>query len=297
MEATETGVRDARVRRVLLVTLGLNCLVAGAKILYGYYIASVGITADGFHSLFDGVSNVVGLAGLWLASRPADEDHPYGHKKYETLATIAISVMMILTSLEILKRAFASLAGGRGPHVSAEAFILMSATLSVNVFVAWYESREGEALASDFLLADASHTRSDIYTTLSVIAGLAGVSLGFPILDPLVALAITVLIARMGFGILKSASDILVDRVMIDSDRICEIAEGVAGVRGCHNIRTRGRADAVYVDLHVFVDREIRTDVAHGIVHEVIDRIKEALPEVADVVVHVEPFNPGQRSG
>lgn len=296
MKATDAGTRDSRVRRVLLVTLGLNCLVAGTKILYGYHIESVGVTADGFHSLFDGVSNLVGLVGLWLASRPADEDHPYGHKKYETLATIAISVMMLLTSLEILKRAFSSLAGGLAPTVSVDAFVLMCATLSVNLFVAWYESMEGKALSSDFLLADAGHTKSDIYITLSVIAGLAGVKLGFPILDPLVALLITVMIARIGFGILKSASDILVDRIIIDSDRICRIAESVEGVRGCHNIRTRGRTDCVYVDLHVFVDRQTRTDVAHGIVHQVIDRIKEAFPEVADVVVHVEPYNANRSS-
>jgi len=291
--------RDPRaVRRVLLVTLVLNTLVAAAKIAYGYLGRSVGITADGFHSLFDGASNVIGLVALWIAAHPPDADHPYGHRKYETLSTIAVSVMMLMTSLEILKRALASLRAELAPpETGAAAFAVMGGTLVVNLFVSRYEERMGEALGSDFLKADARHTRSDVYTTVSVMGGLVGVRLGWPLLDPLVALFITGVIARMGFGILRNASEILVDAGVIEDERIRGIVLGVEGVRGCHRIRTRGRPDAVHVDLHVFVDGETRTDVAHEIVHAVIARLREVLPEVVDVVVHVEPYRDAGAGG
>lgn len=285
--------RADRVRRVLFLTLVLNTLVAAAKIVTGYAIRSVGMTADGFHSLFDGASNVVGLLGIWVASKPPDPEHPYGHKKYETLSTIAISLMMLLTAVEVLKRALAGLRfGAEPPEITSTAFGVMGVTLTINIFVSFYEERKGRELKSDFLLADARHTRSDIYTSLSVIGGLIGVRLGLPLLDPLVALLITVLIGRMGMEILRSASDILVDSVALDRQRLRRIVLGVDGVKGCHRIRTRGRRDAIHVDLHVFVDPALRTDRAHEIVHAVIARIRSEIPEVIDVVVHVEPYRP-----
>jgi len=288
------GTRTVKqVRRVLLITLALNTMVAAAKIVTGYLIRSVGMTADGFHSLFDGASNVVGLLGIWIASKPPDPEHPYGHKKYETLSTIAISLMMLLTAVEVLQRAVASLrSGAEPPEITTTAFVVMGITLIINIFVSLYEERKGREFGSDFLLADARHTRSDIYTSLSVIGGFIGVRLGLPILDPLVALFITALIGRMGMEILRSASDILVDSVVLDRERIRAIVIGVDGVRGCHRIRTRGRRDAVHVDLHVFVDPALRTDAAHAIVHKVIARIRSEIPEVIDAIVHVEPYRP-----
>lgn len=281
--------KSRKIRKVLLLTLGLNAGVAAAKIAYGYLIGSISMTADGFHSFFDGASNVIGLAGIWMASRPPDENHAYGHKKYETLSTVAISVMMFLTSIEILKRVFQNLSGAKGPEVEPGGFVVMIVTLFVNIGVSRYERRRGVELGSDFLLADAMHTKSDIYTTLAVIASLIGARMGYPALDPLAAVFITVMIGRMGYEILRSASDILTDAVAFDSDLICRAALGVDGVIDCHEVRTRGRKDHVHVDLHVIVSRDMTTGAAHDVAHAVADRLKATFPELADVVVHIEP--------
>jgi len=283
--------RTERVRQVLRRTLVLNVAVSGVKVGYGFFIGSVSMTADGFHSLFDGVSNVVGLLALWISTKPPDRDHPYGHRKYETLSTVIISFMMFITSFSILKQAISGLAGGNPPRVNPETYVVVLLTLLVNLWVAWYEGRKGRELKSEFLVADAMHTRSDIFATLGVLASLIGVQLGVVILDPVMAFVITILIARMGFEVLKSASHILVDSVALDEERIRSIVSTVDGVMGCHAIRTRGRGDQIWLDLHVFVSPELRTDLAHQRVHLVIAAIKAAIPEVADVVVHVEPYD------
>jgi len=283
--------RTEQVRRVLYQTLFLNLAVSSAKVAYGFVIGSVSMTADGFHSMFDGASNIIGLVGLWISSKPPDEDHPYGHKKYETLATVAIAVMMFLTSFSILKETTSEFLGRSAPRVTETAFGVMVVTLVVNLWVARYERRKGKELRSNLLLADAMHTRSDIYATLAVLVSLLGVRLGWPFVDPVVALVITVMIARMGFLVLKSASHILVDTVVLDESRVRTVVSGVNGVMGCHAVRTRGREDQIWIDLHILVAPELRTDLAHELVHRVIEAIKESIPEVADVVVHVEPFD------
>lgn len=281
--------KNRQIRKVLLLTLGLNAGVAAAKIVYGYLIGSISMTADGFHSFFDGASNIIGLVGIWIASRPPDENHAYGHKKYETLSTIAISVMMFLTAIEILKRVFQNLSGAKGPEVEAGGFAVMIVTLFVNICVSRYERKKGIELGSDFLVADAMHTKSDIYTTLTVIASLVGARMGFPAVDPVAAVFITFMIARMGFEILRSASAILTDAVAFDHDLICRAALGVEGVVDCHAVRTRGRKDHVLVDLHVSVRRDMPIGAAHDVAHAVCDRLKKTFPELADVVVHIEP--------
>src|SRR5512137_1687077 len=135
--------RNIGVRKVLLITLALNVFVSSSKIIYGYYSNSVAIFSDGFHSLFDGVSNVVGLIGIHIASQPPDEQHPYGHRKYETVFTIAIGVLMLLTCFGILKEAYGALKGDQHPTIDAVSFIVMIVTLAINIFVVTYEKRMG----------------------------------------------------------------------------------------------------------------------------------------------------------
>jgi cation diffusion facilitator family transporter len=125
----------ASVRRVLIVTLILNAAVALAKVVYGYVTNSVAMTSDGFHSFFDGVSNVVGLIGIWIAAHPPDAEHPYGHKKYETLFTIIIAVMIFATCFQILKKVYSSFLQEGAVVVTEASFIIMFLTLCVNIFV------------------------------------------------------------------------------------------------------------------------------------------------------------------
>ena len=282
--------RVRKVRQVLIYTLFLNIAVAAAKIVYGYMIDSISMLSDGFHSFFDGTSNVIGLIGIWIASQPPDEDHPYGHRKYEPLATIAIAVLIFGAGVEILRGTYHRLSSTSTPDVTVISFVIMALTLYVNIRVMTYEAKKGRELKSDFLLADAMHTKTDIYISLSVVISLIAAKIGYPIVDIITAIIIAVFIAKMGFSILKSATAVLTDSACIAPAEIKNIANTVDGVKDTHGIRTRGKKDFVNVDLHVLVDPEMKIREAHKVAHAVEETIKKKFPSVQDVVIHIEPY-------
>ncbi len=282
--------RLRKVRQVLLYTLFLNIAVAVVKILYGYLIDSISMLSDGFHSFFDGTSNIIGLVGIWIASQPPDKDHPYGHRKYETLATIAIAVLIFTAGGGILREAWYRLEGSGTPNVTILSFVVMALTLYVNFRVMTYETKKGRELKSDFLIADALHTKTDIYISISVIISLIAAKAGYPIVDIIAAVIITMFIAWMGFSILKSATAVLTDSAIIDPAEIKSIADSVDGVQDSHGIRTRGNKNFANVDLHVLVDPEIKLREAHEIAHTVETTIKKNFPSIQDAVIHVEPY-------
>jgi cation diffusion facilitator family transporter len=165
----------------------------------------------------------------------------------------------------------------------------MLVTVGVNLFVIAYESREAERLASEVLLADAMQTRSDVWSSLTVLAALAGARLGLPILDPLAALVVAVFIGYAGFQIARAATAILSDRIVIADADLERVVMAVPGVVGCHHIRTRGSADHVFLDLHVWLPADMRLTEAHAISHVVKDRLMSRYPQIADAVIHIEP--------
>ena len=282
--------RLKKVRQVLIYTLILNIAVASVKILYGYSIDSISMLSDGFHSFFDGTSNIIGLAGIWIASQPPDKDHPYGHRKYETLATIAIAVLIFVAGIEILRATYFRLSSESTPNATPLSFVVMALTLYVNFRVMTYETKKGRELKSDFLIADALHTKTDIYISLSVIISLIAAKIGYPIVDIIAAIIIAVFIAWMGFSILKSATAVLTDSAIIDPADIQHVINGVNGIKDSHGIRTRGNKDFINVDLHVLVDPEIKLREAHEIAHTAEETIKNKFPSIQDVVIHVEPY-------
>jgi cation diffusion facilitator family transporter len=283
------GSYTTQVRKVLLITLVLNSAVALAKVFYGYITNSIAMTSDGFHSFFDGVSNIVGLIGIWIASHPPDANHPYGHKKFETLFTIIIAVMIFTTCVQILKKVYFSFSQDHNTIVTEMSFIVMLFTMAVNVFVMLYESKKGKQIGSDFLVADAMHTKSDIFASLAVIAGLILTKAGYPRADTLVGIVITFFIARIGYEIIRGASNVLVDTVCMDTYVIESAVNSIDGVRGCHDIRTRGSVNSVYLDLHVLVDKKLSIERAHSIADSIEEKIKKEFPSVIDIVVHIEP--------
>ena len=282
--------RYSAVSRVLIRVLFLNLGVAVAKIAFGYTSGAISILSDGFHSLTDTASNVVGLVGVQAARQPPDADHPYGHRKYETVAAAAITLFLLLVVVEVLRNAFRHLTGRAAPHeISAAAFVVMLVTLGVNLAVIAYESREAERLASEVLLADSMQTRGDVWTSIAVIAALAGARQGVPILDPIAALVVAGFIANSGYQIARATTGILSDRIVIADTDLERIVLSVPGVLGCHHIRTRGSADHVFLDLHVWFPAEMRLSDAHHLSHVVKDRLVARYPQIADAIIHIEP--------
>lgn len=281
--------RARAVRNVLIYTLIANSSVALVKIFFGHFTHSLSILSDGFHSLFDGVSNVVGLIGVRISQHPPDKRHPYGHRKYETLFTLLIAAMIFVTCYQILKGAYESLFNTPKTTVTASSFIVTLMTLATNIIVMLYETKKGKELNSEFLLADAKHTKSDIFVSFSVIAGLILFIGGYTKADAIVGFVIALLIAKMGYEIIREASTVLVDTVCIDTTLIEKALADVEGVRGCHDIRTRGTVKSIFLDLHVCVRPDITLEEAHDIADRVEAMIKERFPDVVDIVVHVEP--------
>jgi cation diffusion facilitator family transporter len=279
------------IRRVLYITMGLNLIAMAAKLAVGYWTGALSLIADGYDSLFDAAGNVIGLVGIYIASRPADREHPYGHRKFETMSAIAISLLLFITTWELLESAWERLRDPEliVPEINAWSFGSLVVSILVHVAVVLYELNAGRRLKSDVLVADAMHTRADIYISLSVIGGLVAVRLGFPVVDPLLALVIAVLIAKIGIDIIRESSQTLLDGALVPISEIERIVMGVRDVHACHNVRSRGHEDAIYVDLHVKVAPEMSTAQSHAIAHDVQHRLRAELPAIQDVVVHVEP--------
>jgi cation diffusion facilitator family transporter len=286
MTSTE---RTRRVSTVLWVTLALNWLAALLKIIFGWMTNTMVIMADGFHSLSDGTSNIIGLIAISVSGHPADEDHPYGHDKYETLASIVIAMLLLAVAYGVFYQAFLGLREVRHPEVTPLSFIVMGITLLINLFTVWYERQRGKKLQSEILLSDSWHTLTDIFITMGIFVALIGIHFHVPLLDPLFSMVIAVIIAYAAFHILKDSSDVLCDKAVFSAARIAEIVKKVPRVNDCHEIRTRGRSHAGYVDLHVLVDPQMSVKESHDLANIIEHDIKEGLPGVQDVVVHIEP--------
>jgi cation diffusion facilitator family transporter len=165
----------------------------------------------------------------------------------------------------------------------------MGATILVNLLVTTYERRAGIRLQSEVLLADATHTRSDVFTSFTVIVALTGSRLGYPLLDPLAAIVVVGFIGHAAWEIFKGASDVLADRIVIAEDDVRSVVMSVPAVMGCHEIRTRGPADYVFLDLHVWMASKTPLDQAHAVSHQVKDRLMARFPQIRDAVIHIEP--------
>lgn len=284
--------RDAyysSVRRILIIVFVINISVALVKGAYGLWINSISMTADGLHSLFDSASNIIGIVGIALASRPPDKDHPYGHSKFETFASLGIAMLLFATCFQILAEAISRFLNPSTPNITSLSFVIMGATLAVNVGISAYEYIIGKRLKSSILVADSMHTRSDVYASIAVILGFLAVEAGYPLADPLIAVLITGLIVLTGLEIMKESSEVLLDKALIEESVIRKLAESVEGVCNCHRVRTRGTKGEMYIDLHVGVDSALSIDEAHKVGVAVEEKIKSSIDGVKDVVVHMEP--------
>jgi cation diffusion facilitator family transporter len=281
--------RFDQVRRVLRRVLVANAFVAAAKLIIGVLTGTLAMVADGFHSTMDASSNLIGMAAASIAGQPPDADHPYGHRRFETLATLAIGGLLLVAAWEILTTALDRLLNGSTPDVSPLSFAVMIITMVINIGVVLYETAQGRRLRSDVLLADAAQTRVDIFISLSVIGSLIFTLLGVTWADTIVALLIVVLIGRTAFTILQQTTQVLADRAALDPEAVQRVVEGVAGVESVSRIRSRGPSDAVHADVEVRVQPATTTERASAIAGEIQTRLKESLSGVAEVQVQVQP--------
>ena len=279
------------VRRILIIIFVINIVTALAKGAYGLFTNSLSMSADGLHSLFDSTSNIIGLVGISLAARPPDKEYPYGHAKFETFASLGIAVLLFASSIQLIIAAVNRMQSQSTPQITELSFGIMGITLLINIGVSAYEYILGKRLKSSILVADSMHTRSDIFASAGVILGLVAVRMGYPLADPVIALLICGLIIMTGLEIVRDSSKVLLDRALVEESVIVDLAKSVEGVCTCHRVRTRGMAGEIYVDLHIGVDALLPIGAAHKVGEDVELSIKNNIPGVRDVVVHLEPKN------
>lgn len=280
-----------QVQKILFLILIANLVVAALKIVIGTIVKSASMTADGFHSLSDGSSNLIGLIGIKLASKPVDEDHPYGHRKFETLASLFICVMLFAVAGKVIMDAIDKFQNPVIPEITIVSLLAMIFTLVVNVWVSVYEYNEGKKLQSQILISDSMHTRSDIFVSVGVLCTLVGVKLGLPpIIDPIVSLVVSGFIIHAGYEIFKESRNILVDRAVVDTNKITDLIMRVNQVKGVHKIRSRGTQNDIHIDLHLLVDPKMTVEESHHLAHQIEDAVREALYPNAEVLAHIEPY-------
>ncbi|MBD2440351.1 cation diffusion facilitator family transporter [Nostoc sp. FACHB-110] len=279
----------ATVRRVLVITLLLNLFVMALKAVVGYWTGSLSLLADALHSVTDSANNVLGLFASKFSSPHPDREHPYGHQKFEAVGALGIAAFLGIACFEILQGAIERIIkGGEPVNISPPELWLLLIVLGVNIFVAFYERRVGRRVGSPILIADATHTMSDVWVTISVIGGLIGVWLGYQWLDVFLAFPVALLVFWSGWSVLQANLPWLVDQMAITPESIHTIATSVPGVINCHDIASRGLLGRqVFIEMHLIVDAaDVAT--AHHITEEVEKRLEERFRPVR-IMIHVEP--------
>jgi cation diffusion facilitator family transporter len=281
--------RTRQVRGVLLGILLANLVVVGVKFVVGLSIGSLAVVGDAIHSSVDAINNVFGLAVVRFASKGPDAEHPYGHAKFESLGALLIVVFLSLSVFELLRGAWERLSHG-SPALTVTPFQVgvLALTLLVNLWVVWFETRAGRRLNSAILLADAAHTRVDVFITLAVLGGLGLSHFGYPAADPVLAIVVAFLVVRVGWEIVGHSLPTLVDGAAVDERTIRREAEEVDGVRSAYAIRSRTAAALSFAEVTIAVDGEQNVAAAHRIADAVEARLRDQLG-FYQVQVHVEP--------
>ncbi len=291
-------VRDNRskVRQVLIITLLLNLFVMTLKAVVGLSTGSLSLQADALHSVTDSANNVLGLIASRFSSPQPDRDHPYGHQKFEAVGALGIAAFLGIACFEILKGAVERIFQGATPvKISAPELWILLIVLGINIFVAFYERSVGKRVGSPILIADAYHTMSDIWVTVTVLAGLIGIWQGQLLnlpqlqwLDVILAFPVAFLVFRSGWKVLKANLPWLVDEMAIAPEAIHRLVIQVPGVTNCHDIASRGLLGRqVFIEMHLIVDA-LDVETAHKITEEVEARLEERFSPVR-VLIHVEP--------
>lgn len=280
-----------KVKQILLIILFTNLLVAVLKIIMGNIINSTSMTADGFHSLTDGSSNIIGLIGIHFASKPVDEEHPYGHKKFEILAGLFISVMLFLIGAKVVLEAINRLFNPVMLKITLESLLVILLTLFINVIVCFFEYRRGKKLNSQILISDSMHTKSDIFISLGVLISIICIKLGLPsVIDSIVSFVVAGFIFHTAYEIFIFNSGILVDKAVVDTETIRSIVLSFEEVKDIHKIRSRGSENDIHIDMHIMIEPNISIEASHQLIHSIEEKIRQDVNNNIQLIAHLEPY-------
>lgn len=279
-------------RRISLVSIIANVILSLIKIVIGTIARSSAIVADGFHSVSDVVSTLIALWGIEISNKEDDENHQYGHEKFEAVMGKLLAIVLFLTAAYIAWGGYERII--KNEFVVPSSIALMAAILSIIVKEWMFHYTKAGALKIDssVLMADAWHHRSDALSSVGSLIGVMGARMGYPIFDPIASIAIGLLIAKMAVEIyLKSVKE-LTDSAA-DENTVEEISTVIKGIEGVINIdmlKTRLHGNRLYLDLEISVNRDLTLLEAHDIAENVHDTIEKSNDKVKHCMVHVNPY-------
>lgn len=279
--------KDKKVQQIILIEGFYNFIVLVLKVIVGLATNSLAIIGDAIHSLTDVLNNVVIWLVMRVASKPADKDHPYGHRKFETMGVFALASLLVVLAVELILQTFRA----ETKEIISEPWGLglMLLVLLLNLSVSMWERHWAKKLDSDILLADAQHTFVDVITTVLVIVSWQLSAMGYVWLDKLCAIGVACLVLYFAFGLYQKVFPILVDGFAIEPNLLTKTAKQVAGVKEVRQVRSRWIGNSKAVDLIIAVDASLSIIESHDIAHQVEDLLVAKF-NVADVSIHVEPY-------
>ena len=280
--------KHSQVLRVILIEGSANLAVLIAKLIVGLSTGSLAVLGDAIHSLTDVANNIVAWLVIRVSAKPADIEHPYGHRKFETIAVFALALFLSVMAIELAISAFKE---HETPITTGYwELATMYVVLVINVALATWQRMWAKRLRSDILLADASHTFADVLITLVVIAGWQLSAAGYVWVDRLCAMGVSVLVLSLAYGLFRRALPTLVDQSAIDPSQLGDLVRSVGGVLQVKRIRSRWIGSDRAVDMIIRVDPDLSTDESHRISDE-IEGLIESRFEITDISIHVEPFH------
>jgi len=278
--------RDHRVQRVILIEGSANVLVLGLKLTVGLWTGSFAVIGDAVHSLGDVANNVIAWIIVRMSARPADREHPYGHRKFETLAVFVLAALLVVLAVEL---ALGALRHQAGPPVSEPwAVAVMFVVLGVNIGLTSWENAWAKRLNSDILAADARHTLADVLTTIIIIAGWQLAARGYAWMDTICALGVSMFVLFLAFGLFRRAVPVLVDRMALEPEELTASVLSIPSVRSVKSVRSRSKGSSAAVDIVVSVDASLSMEEAHAIADAIEAKLAEDFG-VEDATVHIEP--------
>ena len=284
---------ETLIRRVSAVGIGGNILLSAFKLFAGIAGRSGAMVSDAVHSLSDVFATVIALIGTRMAQKGADREHPYGHERFESAASLLLGGILLLTGLGIGKAGLTLLlrggAGAGTPGVIALAAAIVSIVSKEAMF--WYTRRCARRLNSAAFLADAWHHRSDALSSVGSLLGIAGAMLGYPLLDPLASVVICLFILKVAADILKDALSKLLDTACGEEQerQLVDYITAQEGVAALDTFRSRMFGSRVYLDVELQVDGDLPLREAHAVAQRIHDQVERAFPEVKHIMIHLNP--------
>lgn len=291
-EILNTAAADKLKKRASIVGALINILQTAIKLAFGILGQSAALIADGIHSLSDLLSDLLVIIAVRLGSRAADPDHPYGHRRFETIATVLLGVSLIGISAAIVWHVLERVNDPATlPVPDASTLGIAALSILLNEWLYHYTKRIAKTTRSKLLLANAWHQRSDALSSLVVLCGIGGVLLGYPFADAIAAVVVALMVAKIGLSLVLDSIRELVD-TSLPPAVVAEIHKAImamAGVEGIHLLRTRQMGEDAYIDAHIVVDPRITVSEGHCIADAVKDEIISRFDDVMDVLVHIDP--------